>query len=104
MPTTHTDRVGNSVEGAPDLVVEVLSPGTGRRDRGEKLRLYAESGVREYWLFDPALRQVDFLVNRAGRFEVALAVDGRYRSETLPGVAFDLAAFWAEVERRGPRP
>jgi Uma2 family endonuclease len=100
----HTDRVGNSVEGAPDLVVEVLSPGTGRRDRGEKLRLYAESGVREYWLFDPALRQVDFLVNRAGRFEVALAVDGRYRSETLPGVAFDLAAFWAEVERRGPRP
>ena len=99
----HRERVGRMVEGAPDLIVEVLSPGTGRRDRGEKLRLYAESGVREYWLFDPALRQVDFLVNRGGRFEVALALDGEYRSEVLPGVAFDLAAFWSEVEDRAPQ-
>src|SRR3989304_955065 len=38
--------VQDQVEGAPDLVVEVLSPGTVHRDRGAKLRLYAESGVR----------------------------------------------------------
>ena len=37
--------VGQRVEGAPDLVVEILSPGTARRDLGEKLRLYVESGV-----------------------------------------------------------
>src|SRR5688572_25527283 len=39
--------VQRRVEGAPDLVVEILSPGTARRDLGEKLRLYAESGVLE---------------------------------------------------------
>jgi Uma2 family endonuclease len=98
----HRHRAGRSGQGAPDLVVEVLSPATGRRDRGEKLRLYADSGVREYWLVDPTLRQVDFLINRNGRFEVALAIDGLYRSESLPAVTIDLNAFWSDVERRGP--
>jgi Uma2 family endonuclease len=98
----HRNIVGRSVEGAPDLVVEVLSPATGRRDRGEKLRLYADSGVSEYWIIDPVLRQIDFLINRGGRFQVALAIDGIYRSEAVPDVVFDLAAFWSEVERRGP--
>ena len=43
----------NAIRGAPDLVVEVLSPTTARRDLGEKLRLYAESDIREYWVVDP---------------------------------------------------
>ncbi|PYN35461.1 MAG: hypothetical protein DMD98_08740, partial [Candidatus Rokuibacteriota bacterium] len=38
------------VEGAPDLLVEVLSPGTARRDRVRKLNAYARHGVRHYWL------------------------------------------------------
>lgn len=41
------------IEGPPALVVEVLSPSTGRHDRVRKLRLYARSGVREYWLVQP---------------------------------------------------
>ena len=41
------------IEGAPDLVVEVLSPSTARMDRLLKLNRYAEAGVREYWLVDP---------------------------------------------------
>lgn len=41
------------VWGAPDLVVEVESPGTRRRDRTDKLRWYRRYGVREYWLIDP---------------------------------------------------
>ena len=40
------------VTGAPDLVVEILSPSTAHRDRGIKLDLYARSGVRQYWIVD----------------------------------------------------
>ena len=47
------------VTGAPDLVVEILSPSTAHRDRGIKLDLYARCGVREYWIADPNEDVVD---------------------------------------------
>jgi len=86
------------VEGAPDLVVEVLSPGTARRDRGEKLMLYAEGGVREYWIVDAAERQIEFLRNDFGEFVVALPEAGIYRSQLFPEISLDIASFWREVE------
>jgi Uma2 family endonuclease len=42
-----------NIQGAPALVVEILSPGTKRRDLGVKLQLYDRGGVREYWIVDP---------------------------------------------------
>ncbi|HVS64686.1 MAG TPA: Uma2 family endonuclease, partial [Thermoanaerobaculia bacterium] len=83
-----------------DLLVEVLSTGTTRRDRGEKLRLYAESGVREYWIVDVEERQIEFLVQQEGSMVVALPVAGRYRSSALPEVEIDLEAFWERLDRR----
>jgi len=50
------------INGAPDLVVEVLSPSTVRRDRGKKSRHYFLSGVREYWLVDPQERLLEVFV------------------------------------------
>ncbi len=50
------DRRG--VHGAPDFVVEILSPGTARYDKLIKFNLYQRAGVREYWLVDPASRTV----------------------------------------------
>ena len=47
------------VTGAPDLVVEILSPYTAHRDRGIKLDLYARRGVRQYWIVDPVEDSVD---------------------------------------------
>ena len=47
------------VTGAPDLVVEILSPSTAHRDRGIKLDLYARHGVRQYWIADPVEDVVD---------------------------------------------
>ena len=47
------------VVGAPDLVVEILSPSTAHRDRGIKLDLYGRSGVRQYWIVDPVEDVVD---------------------------------------------
>jgi Uma2 family endonuclease len=88
------------IEGAPDLVVEVLSPGTARRDRGEKLRLYAEAGIREYWICDPPERQIEFLRNDAGQFVVSLPKAGVYRSPVLPEISLDVARFWKKIDER----
>jgi Uma2 family endonuclease len=92
------------IEGAPDLVIEVLSPGTARRDRREKLALYAQSGIQEYWLAEFGARKVEFLVNQDGRFVAALPVAGVYRSEKLPEVYLDLAELWRNVDADLPPP
>ena len=89
--------VGERIEGAPNLLVEVLSRGTARRDRGEKLSLYAEAGVREYWIVDPLERQIEFLVNEGGRFVVSVPPGDEYRSPALPEIHVNLAGFWREV-------
>ena len=51
-----------NVQGAPDLVVEVLSPSTARYDRKEKRQLYFANGVKEYWLIDPDQQLVEILI------------------------------------------
>ena len=47
-----------NIRGAPDLVVEILSPSTASRDWRDKLDLYAEHGVKEYWVVDPDAQRV----------------------------------------------
>lgn len=75
-------------EGPPDLVVEVLSPSTQQRDRELKAKLYAQYGVREYWLVDPDARSIEVLGLKAE----GLGSNGVYPegsslvSETLPGI------------------
>ena len=94
--------VKDRVEGPPDLVVEILSAGTERRDRVEKLELYARYGVQEYWIVDPAARLCEFLLNEGGRYVVSSARAERYQSPRCPEIDFDLAEFWREVARRLP--
>ena len=54
-------------KGAPDLIVEILSPSSLRNDRLVKLRLYQRAGVREYWIADPENKTVQvFLFNNNG--------------------------------------
>lgn len=55
----HKDYLQDWVRGAPDLVVEILSPATEARDRGLKLKVYARYGVGEYWIVDPAARAIE---------------------------------------------
>ena len=57
------------VHGAPDLVVEVLSPSTAERDRTFKRALYAMHGVKEYWLVDTAAKTIAVLLNTGDGFE-----------------------------------
>lgn len=64
----EAEIVGEWVYGIPDLVVEVLSPSTSRRDRTRKADIYAKHGAREYWLLDPSDQTVEIRVLRDGRF------------------------------------
>jgi Uma2 family endonuclease len=87
------------VEGPPDLVIEIIS-GTSRRDRVEKLDLYAKYGVAEYWIVDPQSQHIEFLVNENGRFVVESSANDRYQSQRLPEVEIQIADFWHEVDRQ----
>ncbi|HEU0114535.1 MAG TPA: Uma2 family endonuclease, partial [Thermomicrobiales bacterium] len=68
-----TDRlhiVGpKTIDAAPDLVVEVLSPGTRGRDLGRKRAFYARFGVQEYWIVDPDARALTVFALRGERLE-----------------------------------
>jgi len=83
---------GDNVRGAPDLVVEILSPGTADRDRGYKRALYAKHGVKEYWLVDPVAETVSILRPRAGALVVAhtFGRNETLRSPLLAGFELDL--------------
>ena len=58
----------NGVHGAPDLVVEVLSPRTAKQDRGRKKEIYEASGVPEYWIVTPGEKTVEQYVLEGGRY------------------------------------
>ncbi len=64
----HSNRISEKVYGVPDLVVEVISPGTEKTDRVEKFSEYARAGVREYWLIDPGERNVEVYSLRGDRY------------------------------------
>ena len=83
---------GDNVRGAPDLVVEILSPATAERDRGYKRMLYAKHGVKEYWLVDPVAETVSSLRQRAGALVVAhtFGRNETLRSPLLAGFELDL--------------
>lgn len=84
--------------GAPDFVIEILSPSTASRDRRKKLAVYARHGVREYWLVDPEKRRIEVFVPEAGTLvRKASHEAGEARSlAVLPGFSAPLA----EVFRR----
>lgn len=60
----------DNVQGAPDLIVEIRSPSTARRDWTIRRELYARHGVREYWLVDPEAATVSVLLLKDGWLEV----------------------------------
>lgn len=87
------------MDGPADIVVEIISSESRRRDTVEKFAEYEASGVREYWLIDPKRRAPTFFqLNAAGKYEAAaVGADGIYRSGVLNG-------FWMNVEWLWDRP
>ena len=86
--------------GAPEFIIEILSPSTASHDEIRKAALYERHGVREYWTIDPERRQVHVRI---------LGMDGRYRDpvpcdadsplpvQVVPGLQVDLKAAFASV-------
>lgn len=72
------------MEGAPDLVVEVLSPSNRAQDLVKKAALYQAFGVPEYWVVDPESEVIVVNVLREGRYIPAISDDGVARSSVLP--------------------
>ena len=55
-------------KGAPDFIIEILSPSTNRHDKLTKFNLYQRAGVREYWIVDPVSKSVQVFVLEDGRY------------------------------------
>jgi len=87
-------------EGGPDLVVEVVSPGSVTIDRVDKFLEYERANVGEYWIIDPRphQQQADFYIRDAdSRFAAAPLDDqGVFASTVLPGFRLDVAWLWRE--------
>ena len=81
------------ISDAPDLVVEVLSPGTLKRDRFIKTKRYARFGVREMWIADPQKKTIEVFVNSDAGFrrDALYPADDVLRSPLLPGLEVPLA-------------
>lgn len=90
----HEERIQPTyLEGPADLVVEIISPESRGRDRGEKFYEYEQGGVREYWMIDPIREQAEFYgLTESGIYQpLAIGGGGRFESRVLPG-------FWMEVD------
>jgi Uma2 family endonuclease len=87
-----------NIQGAPDLVVEILSPSTKGRDRVLKLRLYEKFGVREYWVVDPVGESIQVLRLVEGRLVAveSLGVDGALTSPLFPRLEIELSAVFED--------
>jgi Uma2 family endonuclease len=83
---------------APDWVCEVLSPSTGRIDRGRKLRIYAEAGVAHAWFVNPLERMLEVLRLREGAWTiVAVCSDSdTVRIEPFEAIELELGRLWVD--------
>jgi Uma2 family endonuclease len=83
-----------NVQGPPDLLIEILSPSTRKRDERTKRDRYARFGVREYWIVDPELESIKVMELGASGYnpprEVALERSERITSVVLPGLDLPL--------------
>ena len=88
------------IEGAPDIVVEILSSDR-RRDLVRKRQLYAEAGVPEYWIFDPLSESATLLELRDGTYveRAVLGTSGTLTTRLLPGLEIPLSDIFRNPRR-----
>ena len=94
----HSKLDDRGCKGAPDMVVEVLSPSTLRHDRLVKLGLYQRAGVREYWIVDPDSSTVQVFLQRDGSLQLHEVYDrqGVAKVNVLDGCFIELSKVFSE--------
>lgn len=88
------DELQGGVHGAPDLVIEILSPTSVQRDTVQKREVYSRNGVQEYWIVDPTGTSVEVLTQQGDGLELwqRFARESTLTSPLLPGLELDLSA------------
>ncbi len=86
------------IDGAPKLVVEIISPSTHRKDRLKKMQIYQRAGVQHYWLVDPEERTLECFALRDGLYaRVAAGMDDEVvEHPDFAGLSIDLKALWSK--------
>lgn len=85
----------------PEIVVEVVTPTSARRDYDEKPDEYLEFGLKEYWIVDPKKRQILVRSRWRGQWRSRVVAETqRYATDLLPGFKLDLKAVFAAGRRK----
>lgn len=94
----HSKLDDHGCKGAPDLVIEILSPSTRRHDRLVKLDLYQRAGVREYWIVDPEYKSVQVFTQDGGFLKIRedYGREDVARVNVLEGCFIDLGKVFPE--------
>lgn len=102
LPQSEHKQKNSQVVGAADLVIEIVSPESQRRDRVEKFQEYEQGGVREYWLLDYMAKDAQFFVlNKEGVYEQRQPDEnGVYRSLVLDRLRLPIELLWQEPTPR----
>ena len=80
--------------GAPDFIIEIISPSTARMDYLVKYKDYQDSGVKEYWIVDPKDKKVDVNILKEGKYELTTyTFNNIIDVQALPGCQLDLTMF-----------
>jgi Uma2 family endonuclease len=84
------------IVGVPDLIIEVLSKGTQKIDKGDKLKLYKKYGVKEYWMINPRSQGVEVYEWQNGDYELMFSAEetGEITSQVLDGFKIDISEFF----------
>lgn len=85
------------VDKTADLVIEIISPESRTRDKGDKFYEYEAAGVREFWLIDPDRKRAEFYtLGEDGFFNFEVAEDGIFKSKVLEGLTLKVDWLWQE--------
>lgn len=90
----------SGIKGSPDLVVEIISPSSYKRDHFDKKKLYAQFGIAEYWIIDPSYHSIEVFVLEEKEYKLhAFGIDGEeVTSQVIKDLSIDVSSIFIKKE------